>query len=142
MLISIYKCNDEYNKINKVLPVAINVTGNLTENSSIINPIITIEYNENILEYNYCYVPAFKRYYYINNIIVKNKTLELHLHVDVLKSFSNDILNSKALITRSNIGNRYLADNLARTLADTKVTVRNLGTGLSAGVSYIMVKGK
>lgn len=142
MILDLYMTKSELNRLSKYLTSKLTITGLLTSNCDVINPVIKVDYNTNYYNMNYVYIPDFKRYYYITDIEVVNDTMLLKLHVDVLMSFRNDIKTSTAFITRSNLGSKYIKDNLATKLEDTKVIYRNLGTGLTAGVSYIMIKGK
>lgn len=142
MEIKLYKTNDEINKINKSLNSEISITGHLTEGCNILQPSILIENREDIVNYNYMYIPAFKRYYFITDLIYSHKNITISGAVDVLKTYATDIRNSKGFITRSNLGSKYLVDGLAKKLEDTKVVYKNLGSGFTSGVSYILIKGK
>ena len=63
--------------------------------------------------YNYCYVPDFKRYYYINGVSAQyNNVYDISCDVDVLMSFKDSILNCRGILERSkNQGNVLIADN-------------------------------
>lgn len=84
----------------------------IIEPSSIINPVLVIEYNK-LPDFNYVYIPMFNRYYYINEIIsVRNNIWELHLSVDVLMSFKDTIKTQMGnVIRQENIGNNFMPDN-------------------------------
>lgn len=100
MELRLYKNISEQNKINKTLKNELVLTGTLRETTSVIKPSITIELS-NPTTYNYVYIPQFKRYYYINNIISQRHNIwTLELNVDVLMSYKNDILDLRCVIDK------------------------------------------
>ena len=101
MEISFYNNVSEKEKIGKTLKNKKSLTGFLKQATSVINPIITIEI-ENPSQFNYCHIPQFHRYYFINDMInVKNNLWEIHMNVDVLESFKTQIKANKAIIEKS-----------------------------------------
>ena len=65
-----------------------------------------IEYNlsinRKIFDCNYCYIPKFNRYYYIQNVVSEYTNLfTIELKVDVLMSYKTDILNQVGLVNRN-----------------------------------------
>lgn len=141
MDITFYKCESEYNRINKELKEGLTVSGKLTDDTSIVNPVIRVSLNSNIVTKNYCSIPVFGRYYFIKDITASNSELIITLHCDVLSSFKNDILNSKATITRSNKGNKNIVDSLVLTTAKIKKQVKKVGTGFTKDEKYIIQIG-
>lgn len=95
-----YQNSSPDNCINKNLSNPITLTGELKEESSIISPSITIQRDERIFNYNYCYIEKFHRYYSIKNIINRNPFFEIVMSVDVLETYKNDILESTQIIGR------------------------------------------
>jgi len=94
-----YKINKNGNFYNEWV-----TTGTLKTDTSFLHPIIEIQKTTPPMEnsYNYMYIPQFKRYYFINDIIVKENGLwELHADVDVLFSNYKDIYESKAILSKS-----------------------------------------
>ena len=101
MEISFYNNVSEKEKIGKTLKNKKSLTGFLKQATSVINPIITIEI-ENPSQFNYCHIPQFHRYYFINDMInVRNNLWEIHMKVDVLESFKTQIKANKAIIEKS-----------------------------------------
>lgn len=81
--------------------------------TSIINPTILVDrWNtiESFSDYNYCYVPQFSRYYFINNIVVDTRGfVRIELKVDVLMTYSASILDNKqTIISEYDKGKMYL----------------------------------
>lgn len=138
MQITLYKTESERNRLTKTLTSPSNITGALKSNCNIVNPVITLKYDSGLNKYNYCYIPEFGRYYYIEGMNYINNTIELSLHCDVLMSFKDDIKRSKATITRGNKGSIYLPDARIRNTAQHTITHRKLGTGFSKADSYVI----
>ena len=91
-------------------------SGTLRENTSFLHPVIVIEKPTAPMKnsYNYMYIPEFKRYYYINDIVsVRNNLWEIHADVDVLFSNYTDIYESKAILAKAqdvSLSNMYIND--------------------------------
>ena len=78
----------------------------LKEPSSVTDPRLILLYKKSYLSCNYLYIQDFHRYYFINNInVLPGGRLEITAHVDVLYTYSPQILNSGAFVERkSNTG--------------------------------------
>lgn len=58
--------------------------------------------NNYVLSANYVSIPDFNRFYFINDIVsVRQNLWRILLHVDVLMSYSKEILNTKGFIARN-----------------------------------------
>ncbi len=107
----------------------------LLDDTSILNPsilIIQVPY-EKICKYNYMRIPAFNnRYYYITDIIaVKGRGVRVNGRVDVLRTYRDDILASKQLISRQeNKANYLLPDACLVPHAQSNYTAINFGKSL------------
>ena len=51
--------------------------------------------------FNYAYIPALKRYYFVNDCVVQNGFATLSLSVDVLMSYKDSIFNLSAVVDRN-----------------------------------------
>lgn len=140
--IVLYKNHSEYNKLDKLISAAYAVEGVLRSDCSIINPIFEID-AINIIGYNYCYIEAFGRYYFISDIISKNTGLwEIRCNVDVLMSFINDINNSSVLLENTTLmeAENYLSDNNVWTSkVKTFTDIIPFSSGLSDSGEYILI---
>ena len=105
--VTLYHITDAKNVINKTLGEGadfnIKLKGITTIDDCVIeiytNNSIEIHTNDSIVNYNYCYIPLFSRYYFINDIeIFPNNIYRIHLHIDVLETYKSDILNAKGVI--------------------------------------------
>lgn len=104
MNVELYKTNSPKNKINKVLNTATVIKAKLLNDVNLQSPILLLQDNNNsfLTNYNYCYIPYFQRYYFIDSTNKNiNGLITVKLSVDVLMSFANDIINSYANITES-----------------------------------------
>lgn len=112
MEIKLYISSDETNKIDKTITNEIVLTGTIKDETSVINPIILIE-ADNLTQYNYCYIPLFKRYYFIKDItVVRNNLFRLFLDIDVLMSYKDEILNLDCIVNKQeNNSTPYINDN-------------------------------
>lgn len=103
MTVIFYKYNGIKNKINKTLENGLTVNDVVMRNDFDITAfellIKDINFNS---EYNYCYIQDLGRYYFIESVEKMNGTIyKIRLTVDVLKSFSTQIENINAIITKS-----------------------------------------
>ena len=107
MKVTLYKTTDQNNTINKNLidPLEINI--NLKRSEDQERPRLLLKNdNDKYKGYNYAYIDFFKRYYFVESTSNNNnRVIELQLETDVLETYKDDILNSKA----SNIS--YYPDN-------------------------------
>lgn len=105
--------NEAKNRINKQPATLTTISGSLKEGSSFTDPVILIEM-ASVPACNYAYIPDFgNRYYYINDIVNQYANIwELHMHVDVLKTYGSAIMSAPCIIakTASNDFNLYLPD--------------------------------
>lgn len=78
----------------------------LREETSIVKPTfrMRLEYEgmvsaADLFQYNYCYCPEFKRYYFITDIVSYTAVIfDISCECDVLATFREDILNTDAFI--------------------------------------------
>lgn len=100
-------------------------------NSSILSPQIRLtpvasQTVTNVSEWNYCYIPSFKRYYYVSNWSYNaDGTWTADLSVDMLASWKIDIMNSPGYVHRSQ---SYYDATIPDTLYKSRlapITIRN-----------------
>ena len=103
MTVIFYKYNGIKNKINKTLSSGLTINDIIIQNDFDITDFELLIKNTNFnSEYNYCYIPDLNRYYFIENIEKMNGSIyKIRITVDVLKSFSSQIENINAIITKS-----------------------------------------
>ena len=103
MTVIFYKYDGIKNKINKTLENGLTVNDVIMHNDfDITNFELLIKDTNFNSEYNYCYIQDLGRYYFIESVEKMNGTIyKIKLTVDVLKSFSTQIENIQAIITKS-----------------------------------------
>ena len=100
------------NKINKTPSTISTLSGTLKENTSFTDPVVIIQ-SVTAPTANYAQISDFGRYYFIRDIVNQyNDIWELHMHVDVLKSYQSEIMSADCIVakTASDHFNLYLPD--------------------------------
>ena len=111
----------------------------LKEAVSVSAPVIELQ--SNAFQYNYCYIPAFGRYYFVQQaVILNNARLEYHLSVDVLATYKTEILNSELYVLRSasSYNNKLIDDTWTHTSDFTESVSTSSFPGYDAEGCYIM----
>lgn len=100
MLVNFYHNNSPRNTINKNIISTGNTAIKLLSDVNFLQPILTIK---NLPENsNYAYIPRFERYYFIDSIQKHyNGFVTISMRVDVLETYKNDIINTRANIVES-----------------------------------------
>ena len=111
MNIVLYRNNSVANKVIKNLTTVATITGTLKYETTVISPSIIIERNS--FDFNYFKVTEWNRYYFLGTSDFGiNGMITMNGNIDVLMSFSSDILNARAILLRQeNLWNMYLSDS-------------------------------
>lgn len=100
MIVKLYKCSDDINIFNKTYTNEIAVDCISYDVQSVITPHIKLIYNNNLLSYNY--VVMLNRYYKIVDFTLNNdNSITLHLSIDVLATYKNQLLNCNCVVIRT-----------------------------------------
>ena len=146
--INFKKCISEKNAVNKVYSGSgLSLSGVLKDDTSIIDPVITIQYVVNSFsDFNYCEIPTLKRKYFITDIIsLSNSFIEVHCHVDVLSSFKDSLLTNSAIIKSAEQGgvyNLYLNDGSLVQYQNPRVITREFPRGFGDHHFVLAVSGR
>ena len=141
MEITLYKNNSEKNKISKSLSNGHTLSGTLRNESNVVSPTIIINI-DNPTSYNYAYIPMFGRYYFITDFVsLRTGIWQINLKSDVLMSFKDSILGSRALIqnTQSVGKSDYLNGSNWVTNCKTKTDIISFSNGLLNDGQYILI---
>lgn len=125
-LYQLKQCDDyKIDKLSYLTQLGSELTGDLKENCDISSPVITLKCpkdasDNNIIDFNYCYITEFKRYYFINSITFgMNDIITISCSCDVLYSFKDvpsgvteHWMNSSLYCTRRTNGSALIQDNL------------------------------
>ena len=144
MEITLYTNESEKNKLEKTLDHPILLEGTLRDESSIINPIILISSEKEDIPYmyNYAYIPAFGRYYFITDIeSVRTGIWRVSMHVDVLMSYKEQIKNLNVIINNSEEtgANNYLSGEQWITNVKNTTNIVNFPNGLNDNGEFILI---
>lgn len=124
--IELYKNSDESIKVNKTnLELVEVVTGTLREATNLISPSFVLEYDLTSHPFNYAFIEAFNRYYYVSNITSLNTGLwRVDFREDVLMSYKDKIAQLEAVIDRNEYDyNPNLEDNMVRFVSNPEIEV-------------------
>ena len=141
MNITFYKNSSEKEKIGKSLSSGLTLSGNLRDECSITSPSILVEATS-LVDYNYCYIPEFKRYYFISDIVsVRNNLWRVSLKCDVLESFKSDILNSSCIVNKKQ--NQSYSNNIDDgsyiNRVDNFIEIANYQDGFNSNGEFILL---
>ena len=110
--VRLYKTNSKTLQIGKVLTDEKVKRGLWQEATSFLHPTFRFAKDDDLLSYNYAYIPRFNRYYFITDVIPDGVYTVCKLDVDPLESNKENILNSTQLIGRQEKDfNLYLIDS-------------------------------
>ena len=142
MELNLYYNTSDNRTINKTLTSGLTISGNLREESSIINPIITIK-SDTLIRENYAYIPETQRYYYITNKeSIRTGIWRIHMKVDPLMSFKRDILALSVVVSKQSAitnGDEYIDDGSLVTDNQLFKTVYKFAEGFNDNAQYILI---
>lgn len=142
MELNLYYNTSDNRTINKSLTSGLTISGNLREESSIINPIITIK-SDTLIRENYAYIPETQRYYYIvNKESIRTDIWRIHMEVDPLMSFKRDVLALTVVVSKQSAitnGDEYIDDGSLVTDNQLFKTVYNFTDGFNDNAQYILI---
>lgn len=142
MEIKLYKTSSPRKKLVKELSDGITLTGTLRGQSSVMSPSLQIQ-DIAVIGYNYCYIPDFGRYYYINGInALRANLFELSLGIDVLMTYAEAIRKNAAIVDKvQNFGAayNYINDGSFVNSNRMKQDIVNFPHGFNADGEYILI---
>ena len=143
MEIKLYKNLSENNVIGKTLTQIKSVEANLKNDVSVINPTFILYYTDNILQSNYCFIPKFNRYYFIDEIVpITGDRCIVKCRVDVLESFKEDIKSLTVILDKSQSiykSNKYLDDGSFIVENKDFNTIYNFPNGFNEEGTFILI---
>lgn len=148
MRMQFYKNHSDNIVVDKnITAVGAEINGILRDDCSLTDPVIMVEdfTGLNPATANYCYLPSFNRYYYITDVVFKtDKLFEIHMHVDVLKSFASGIRANTAVIGRQEkkgVYNLLLQDGTYKVKANPNFEIKQFPSGFTGHHYVLMVAG-
>ena len=143
MEVILYKNSSENNVIGKSLAQIKSVECNLKNDVSVINPTLVLNYTANILNSNYCFIPKFNRYYFIDEIVpITGDRCVVKCRVDVLESFKEDIKSLTVILDKAQSiykSNKYLDDGSFIVENKDFNTIHNFPNGFNEEGTFILI---
>lgn len=144
MNIILYKTNSPKNAVNKTLTQIASINGESNESIGDINTsfILSSAYITNVQNSNYLYSGITGKYYFITEKEIKNQTIKIIAHEDVLMSLKTQLLSNTCTISRNeNVSNSYLLDNGYQLKAYNIIATRPFPQGLENESIILMTIG-
>lgn len=110
MLVTFYKTKDDKNVINKTLTDPLTINLNIKDDNPEYTPVLKMV--TDVTGYNYCHIPFFKRFYFVDRIERKGQIILVGLSCDVLETYKTDILTSNARFKRNLKNGDYMNFNI------------------------------
>ena len=110
MQVTFYKTTDNKNVINKVLTNPLTINLNIKEDNPDYAPVLKMV--TDVTGYNYCHIPFFKRFYFVDRVERKGQIILVGLSCDVLETYKDDILASNARFKRNLKTGDYMSVNI------------------------------
>ena len=126
MIVNFYLYTGKLNELNKELPTVAIIDCVLKQKSNTINFDLILNKKIDNFNYNYCYIPKLNKYYFINNVtILNNNVILLSLKVDVLMSYKNILLETKARIKEcdNNYNENYVTAEKNNTFSHKEIVI-------------------
>lgn len=145
MIIQIQQNQSKNNVLNKTLSNVLTLEGTLRDETDVINPTIKFTGDiTNVINCNYLYIPAFKRYYFITDIKSLNaQYFEISAHCDVLMSFKDEILENGGIILKNEkLYNTYINDGFFTVQQDQLLYLKMFPRALNNDNYILIVAGE
>lgn len=102
--------------------------------TSVVNPYLEFDFGltSDPSQYNYMYIPAFERYYWIKDWTFADRLWTATAECDVLASWKNNIINTTAFVAyaASSISNNDIVDNRISFHSTAAVHTKSLSSSL------------
>lgn len=142
MEVHFYYNNSDSRVINKNLIEGKVFEGQARDEVNVMAPTIRFDTNE-VMQYNYAYIPELKRYYYITDKTVFREGLfDVTFGVDVLMSFRGDIMQLVVVADKQSMpenGDEYIDDSSLVAEAVMFQTVHNFPNGFNSTGEFILI---
>ena len=139
-----YNNTDNPKTVNKTLSAEPVISATITpyQPLSELTGTIILAYDSDLDSANYCSIGTngTKYYFITDRILLTGGKIQLTLRIDVLMTYSADILNCKAVINRSDtLNNAQILDGAIRHEARQDIEYIDFNNGLSYPEKVIMV---
>lgn len=128
--------------INKNIEAGETFSGTARDEANVMTPVITFDTDE-VLRYNYAYIPQFQRYYnLVDKTVYRQGLFTVAFAVDVLMSFRGHILQLPAVVDKQSMpenGDEYIDDSSLVTDNVMFTTVYNFPDGFNDTPELILI---
>lgn len=128
--------------INKRIEAGEMFSGAARDEANVMAPIITFD-TDQVLRYNYAYIPQFQRYYnLVDKTVYRQGLFTVAFAVDVLMSFRGHILQLTAVVDKQSMkenGDEYIDDSSLVTDNLMFTTVYNFPDGFNDTPELILI---
>lgn len=142
MKIILYNNKSENNKITKDIEKVEEIEGTLKDETSFLSPVFMIKKNE-LPIFNYCEIPDFKRFYFLNSISsVRNGLWEITFNTDVLMSYKDEIKKQKAIFDKQELqqySNNFLDDGSFIVENREYIEVKEFANGFEENGEFVLI---
>ena len=144
MTIKLYHNDSDKRTVSKTLSNEGSLAGaTIIDDTSILAPRLKVRDNGIIMvQYNYCYIADFKRYYYITDITVSNGYIYIDCKVDVLMSYAAEIRACSGIIKRQESKcNYYLDDEKYKSYEYSRIQTKLFPNGFTTKSFVLTIAG-
>lgn len=141
MKITFYSTIDSENVINKTLVKGVTIPIKLKRDVDILSPVLVLTNTTGVdyRKYNYCFIDALNRFYFIRTVRQINGFLfHLELSCDVLETYKDKILLSKARFKRKVLSGDYYNAHIDNGVKQTVNTYKGNVTISLNNQNYIL----
>ena len=128
--------------INKNIEAGETFSGVARDEANIMSPVITFD-TDQVLRYNYAYIPQFQRYYnLVDKTVYRQGLFTVTFAVDVLMSFRGHILQLPVVVDKQSMtenGDEYIDDSSLVTDNVMFTTVYNFPDGFNDTPELILI---
>lgn len=143
--VKLYQNHSDPNVVYKSITLISTNNCQLTGGCQLDAPVLLLDMQSNIKNFNYMYIEEFGRYYHCIATIVNGNQMQIIGWTDVLMSFWNQFKNSQCVAQRSsNMGNPEIEDELMPFESQPEYIYRRSSfafTPSSSGGCYILTVG-
>lgn len=102
--------NGDSRELNKSINNIISVNCEIYGDNTLLSPVFLLNFNNNLLNKNYAYIPEWNKYYYIVQPLTMSKggRCFIYCQEDVRMTYRNEILNLECYVVR----NQYRCNTL------------------------------
>ena len=97
------------NEVNKTLQENSEYTGLLNDSFNVLTPVVRLR-TRTPVNFNYVYIDSLNRYYFVSEISQDGDICTVRLEVDVLYTYQEKILSSRATLTKGENVNKYVSN--------------------------------